>query len=138
MVAGASRAEMGLALDKAASHVYGDSPMHTARDVITTMRRPTRRLLATPALAILLALVVLPLLIEGASLTHVHRAREAGIFNEEHVLAGAAAVKADAPLSVIPLIAAPRATATAPPAFAPVLGKFRSLSHPDPRAPPTL
>ena len=96
-----------------------------------------RRFLGIPGLAVLLAAVALPLLIEGGTLPHIHKAFEQGIFNEEHVLAAMAAVKGDAPVSTAPLLAAPLSVTVAPLAAAPGVVPFRPLSHPDSRAPPT-
>jgi hypothetical protein len=112
--------------------------MRTELIAVATGRCATRRVGATSGLVLLVALVVLPLLVEGGSLTHVHRAHDPGIFNEEHVLAAAAAVKADAPLSVLWLIATPLLTSAAAPAATPALLESRFPLHSDPRAPPTL
>ncbi len=104
----------------------------------TSNSRSARRVIATSWLALLLALVAFPLLVEGGSLAHIHKSYEPGIFNEEHVLAALAAVKADAPVSAIPPIVIPLLVAILPLAAAPGPVPNRSAGHPDSRAPPAL
>lgn len=94
-------------------------------------RRPAR-------LGLLLGLVVLPvLLLESASLLEVHASDTPGIFNEEHVWAAGAAVKAEGPLPGVPFLVFPLPTAAAAPAAPPGDPQVSPLRHADSRAPPT-
>jgi hypothetical protein len=103
-------------------------------------RSLVRRLKPAPsatrgALALALAIAVLA---TGGHLPHIHEEHAgAGVYNEAHVLEGAAALAADAPVPSAPAAQAIATVVSAPAAMARPLARAPALRRAEPRAPPS-
>jgi hypothetical protein len=104
------------------------------------MRAPVHRLnraLAATRGAFVLALAIV-LLATGGHLLHAHDEHEgAGLYNEAHVLAGAAARTADAPVPSAPPAQAIAAVVSAAPPTTRPIAPAAALRRAESRAPPS-
>jgi hypothetical protein len=89
------------------------------------------------ALIALVLVVAAALVAAGGHVLHVHVANNAGLYNEQHVLEGAAGLSPDAPVPSAPGASVAASAAAAPPPALQPVAPAPAVRRADPRAPPS-
>lgn len=97
---------------------------------------PTRSTPRRVGLVVLLAVALVTLLVQGGQLRHVHESDTLGLYNEQHVVQGLAALTHAAPLPDAPAAAYLLMVVAAAALVEAVRLAVPAARHPAPRAPP--
>lgn len=89
------------------------------------------------ALVALVFAIAASLVVAGGHVLHVHAAGSTGLYNEQHVLEGAAGLSADAPVPSAPAPSTAALVVTAPLQALQLVAPAPAARRADPRAPPS-